>query len=132
MTGMSRSLPKQKPRRKKLPSYLHLKPTGQARCRINGKDHYLGAYGSDESRTRYGELIASLAGGTPVAPMASTPADDDPGPSVGDLCVAFREFAKVYYSKNGRSDVAGDCVALSGFSPEPHRGPSLPRTPESG
>ena len=36
MTGFARSLPK-----KKLPSYLLHKPTGQARVRIAGKDYYL-------------------------------------------------------------------------------------------
>lgn len=51
------------PRPKSLiPAYLLHKPTGQARVRINGKDFYLGPYGSDESRRKYGELIASPIG----------------------------------------------------------------------
>ena len=36
---------------------LH-KPTGEARVRIDGRDHYLGVYGSRESRLRYDDLIA--------------------------------------------------------------------------
>ena len=44
--------------KKKKPAYLHHKATGQARCRIAGKDHYLGEFGSPESRERYEELIA--------------------------------------------------------------------------
>jgi len=40
------------------PSYLLHKPTGQARVRNDGKDHYLGEYRSAESRHRYNELIS--------------------------------------------------------------------------
>ena len=40
------------------PAYLLHKATGQARCRINRKDHYLGRYGSPESREKYDELVA--------------------------------------------------------------------------
>jgi hypothetical protein len=61
-------------KRSSVPAYLLHKPTGQARCRIDGKDHYLGLFGSDESRVRYGQLIAQLAGGVPVDPMAVLPA----------------------------------------------------------
>jgi len=43
--------------RKKTPSYLLHKPSGQARVRIAGKDIYLGVYGSAESRQRYGEIV---------------------------------------------------------------------------
>jgi len=42
---------------KRIPGYLLHKPTGQARVRIAGRDHYLGVHGSDESRRRYDELI---------------------------------------------------------------------------
>lgn len=44
--------------KKKKPRYGLHRATGQARCRINGKDHYLGEYGSPESRERYDELLA--------------------------------------------------------------------------
>lgn len=80
-----------------VPAYLHHKATGQARCRIAGKDHYLGPYGSESSRIKYGELIAKLAGGMPIDPLASPkrtgcPAnapEPDPGPTVGKLCLVF-------------------------------------------
>lgn len=45
------------PKRSK-PAYSLHKATGQAQVRINGKDHYLGAYGSPESREIYEDLIA--------------------------------------------------------------------------
>lgn len=53
-------------------AYTLYKPTGQARCRIAGKDRYRGLFGSDESRVRYGQLIAKLAGGIPVDPLADS------------------------------------------------------------
>ena len=43
--------------RKKKPGYWNHKPSGQAYVRIDGKDHYLGAYDCPESRDRYEELI---------------------------------------------------------------------------
>jgi len=36
---------------------LH-KTTGQARSQINGRNHYLGEYGSPEPRDRYEDLVA--------------------------------------------------------------------------
>ena len=38
---------------KKKPAYLHHKPSGQTRVRIDGKDHYLGEYGTAESYEHY-------------------------------------------------------------------------------
>ena len=95
---------------KAFPSYLLHKPTGQARCRISGRDHYLGPFGSDESRIRYGQLISKLAGGVPLDPIADSsrgrlPQNDseaDPGPTVGELCLVFLRHAETHYLKNGR------------------------------
>jgi len=41
---------------------LH-KSSGLARCRIKGKDYYLGKYGSPEAATAYARLVAELAAG---------------------------------------------------------------------
>lgn len=91
------------------PSYLR-HSSGQARIRVNGRDILLGLYGSDESRVRYGQLIAQLAGGVPVDPMARSKrsggaTDDseaDPGPTVAEVCVVFLRHAERHYIKNGR------------------------------
>lgn len=53
------------------PSYLR-HSSGQARIRVNGRDILLGLYGSDESRVKYGQLIAKLAGGIPIDPLADS------------------------------------------------------------
>jgi hypothetical protein len=94
MTGFVRSLPK-----KKLPSYLLHKPTGQARVRIAGRDHYLGAYyGSEASRVLYGQLISRHAAGLPIDPLAKSscgkPKSEDPGTSVAELCLIFLQHAE--------------------------------------
>ncbi|MEO2018732.1 MAG: PadR family transcriptional regulator [Fuerstiella sp.] len=43
---------------RKIPAYVHHKPTGQACVRINGRDFHLGIYGSTESHERYDDLVA--------------------------------------------------------------------------
>lgn len=91
------------------PSYLLHKPTGQARVRIAGQDHYLGEYGSEASRIAYGQLVAKLAGGIPIDPIAKSKrgrnttieTEADPGPSVGELCIVFLRHAESHYLKNG-------------------------------
>lgn len=91
-----------------IPSYLLHKPTGQARVRINGRDHYLGAYLSDESRRRYGELVSSPSG-LPVDPIApATPQDS--GPSVAELVLAYLKHAETYYVKDGRITDEVHCI----------------------
>jgi hypothetical protein len=91
------------------PSYLLHKPTGQARVRIAGQDHYLGEYGSEASRIAYGQLVAKLAGGISIDPIARSKrgstttieSEQDPGPSVGELCIVFLRHAESHYLKNG-------------------------------
>ena len=45
------------PRTKLIPAYSLHKTTGQARVRIDGRDHYLGKFGAPESRRKYARLI---------------------------------------------------------------------------
>ena len=42
---------------KNVPKYSRHKPSGQARVIIGGKHHYLGKFGSPESRNKYAALI---------------------------------------------------------------------------
>ena len=41
----------------RIPSYCHHRASGKAVVRIEGQDHYLGPYGSIESRKRYDQLV---------------------------------------------------------------------------
>lgn len=93
----------------KVPTYGLHKPTGQARCYVNGKTVYLGKYGSEESRIRFGEIVGKLVSGQILDPIARTKTgsttcveSDDPGPSVGMLCVIFLTHAETHYVKNGK------------------------------
>jgi len=47
-------------KRRRIPQMVHHQPSGQARVRINGRDHYLGKWGSSEAQDRYDELVAEL------------------------------------------------------------------------
>ena len=80
------------PKRKRKPSYLLHKPTNQARVRIGGRDHYLGKYGSPESRERYDDLIAEWFAKGDVSNYRLT---------VDDMAILFVEHAESYYRKNG-------------------------------
>ena len=86
-----------------IPKYRHYKPKDLAVVRINGRDIYLGKYGSDESKDRYRRVIAEhLVSPSPL----TTPADQsagDPGLAVGELILAYWDRHVItYYVKNGR------------------------------
>jgi integrase len=93
-----------------VPAYLFHKPTGQARVRIAGRDFYLGPFGSDDSRRKYGELVAKFAGGRLVDPVAISPDPADPGPAVAVLWLAYLDFAERHYTKNGKPTAELDCL----------------------
>jgi transposase InsO family protein len=85
-----------------LPSYLLHSQSGQARTRIDGRDYLLGTFGSDESRIRYGELVAKASAGLAIGPIASSfrgnvPRNDS-GPSVNALCLVLIERWRQHYN----------------------------------
>jgi integrase len=124
-----------------IPSYLLHKQSGQARVRINGRDVLLGEYNSPESRIRYGEVVAKLAGGQSIE-IASrisfrgrnrgrAAVESDPGPTVGEICLAFLNHAEKHYLKNGKPTseiwVLKSCIRplneLFGLTPVSEFGP---------
>lgn len=93
----------------KVLTYGHHKSTGQARCYVNGKSVYLGLYGSEESRIAYGRIVAAVVSGLPIDAIAPSTRgkspqceSDDPGPSIGELCLVFLWHAATHYVKNGK------------------------------
>ncbi len=97
-------------------SYLLHAQSGQARVRINGKEHLLGPYGSDESRIRYAELVSKSVAGLSVDPIGGNrgrlprnEADTDAGPSVAELLWAFKRHADGYYVVDGKPTAEVDC-----------------------
>ncbi len=92
------------PRKPKVPSFCLNKASGRAVVRINGHDHYLGQYGSDDSHAEYARLIAEWR--TNRQAFNDTVAEASrilqPSLTVSELVLRYREFAKSYYSKDGK------------------------------
>lgn len=82
------------------PSYLkHTGPDGKARarCRINGRDYYLGDYDSLESYSSYEKLIAKWkAGALQTAPKAVRQS-----PTVNDAAAIFLGYAATRWKDKG-------------------------------
>jgi integrase len=77
------------------PSYRLHRASGQAVVTLAGADHYLGKFGSTESRERYDRLIAEwLANGRMLTPGADI--------TVAEVMVRYLRFAAGYYVKDGR------------------------------
>ena len=73
------------------------KRSKQAIVTLNGKDFYLGLYGSKASKAEYDRLITEwLAVGRRLSPGLG---DDI---TIVELCHAYWQFAKTYYRKNGK------------------------------
>lgn len=108
-----------------IPAYVHHRPTGQARVRINGRDLYLGRHGTPASREAYDRAIAQwLAGGRCHAPTKDgTPADL----TVADLVAGFWTHCERYYGPGSELDciraAMRPLVALYGSSAARDFGP---------
>src|ERR1700733_4531444 len=75
----------------RVPSYRLHRPSGQAVVTLNGRDCYLGVFGTAASRAEYDRLIAEwLCSGRQVAQPG--------GLSINELLVAYLRFAKEYYA----------------------------------
>jgi integrase len=83
-----------------LPSYRHHKVSGHAIVTLNGKDHYLGPWQSESSKTEYQRLLAEW-----IAAGKTTTAKDVEsrnGIIVAELLTAYLVEAEVAYMKNGQ------------------------------
>ena len=97
----------------KVPTYGHHKPTGQARCYVNGKTVYLGKYGSEESRFRFGEVVAKAVSGVTIDPFVTKSADPAAGLTINELVLAFKRYAENHYTKNGQPTSEISCLTLA-------------------
>jgi len=85
-----------------LPKYRHYLPKDLAVVRIDGKDHYLGKFGSPESREKYRRLLAELLAEPAPLPATPSPRIVESGPAVTQLMVAYWDRHVVpYYVKDG-------------------------------
>src|SRR3954470_22889225 len=93
------------------PSYRLHKPSGQAVVTLDGRDLYLGQYGSPESRAEYDRLIAEwLANGRRLPAPTSEGGSDL---TINELLVAYLAFADGYYVKDGKPTVEPSNLRLS-------------------
>ncbi len=77
----------------KAPAYQLHKASGQAKVRIDGKDHYLGVYDSPSSREAYDAIVTKWLRREQYSSVLLT---------VDELALLYLDFATGYYVKNGR------------------------------
>src|SRR5262245_36424178 len=101
------------PKRSSVPAYRLHKPRNCACVTIRGKTHYLGKYGSSESKELYARLIAEQAA-SPVKSGSPAPGDGAPAPiTITQLCAAYHRWADGYYRKNGRPTGQAEIIAAA-------------------
>jgi integrase len=89
----------------RLPKYRHYRPKDLAVVRIDGRDHYLGRYRSDESFRAYKRLVGAWVLATwapdidapPPAPAPASPTKPGAGMTVSELLAAYFKHARAYY-----------------------------------
>lgn len=81
------------------PSYRHHKPSGQAVVTLDGRDCYLGPFGSAASREKYHELVGRWQL-RQTSPAASTPPPRD-DLTLNELFLRYWAHAETYYRKHG-------------------------------
>jgi hypothetical protein len=87
--------------KRKIPSYRLHKARNRAVVTLDGRNHYLGPFGSPESREEYDRLIGEwLASGrhAPPAPRDKS----DLGLTVDELILRYWDFATGYYVRDGQ------------------------------
>ncbi len=91
------------PRASRVPSYCCHKASGQAVVRIDGRDHYLGAYGGRESHEHYARLIAEWTLNEPKQAVRAPTlmARESHVVSIAELIRRYRHFAETYYVRDG-------------------------------
>src|SRR5271157_4571122 len=77
------------------PAYRHHKPSGQAVVTLDGRDIYLGRYGSPESRAEFDRLLAEWLSNGRRLPAPACGSDL----TVNELASAYLDHADSYYVK---------------------------------
>jgi hypothetical protein len=90
------------PRKQEIPSYCCHKATGQAVVRINGRDVYLGKFGTAASKEKYGREIAEWQASGRLLSSESAAKVCQTSLTISELILAFLNHAQTYYVKNGK------------------------------
>ena len=95
---------------RRIPSITLHKSTGRARVRIDGRDHYLGKFGSEEAQRAYDRLISKW-----LALQAEIQVADDPvSPiTVDELIIRYLAHCEQYYCKEYEMTRSPDMVRIS-------------------
>lgn len=96
-----------------VPKYRLHKPTNLAVVRLSGRDVYLGPYGSPESEARYETAVAEWLKNDRKPPPRPTPVPARAEFVTDELILAYLEFAKGYYVKNGTATGEVDNISDS-------------------
>ena len=92
---------------KKTPAYRKHKRSGRAVVTLNGRDYYLGPYGSKASKLEYDRIIAEwLANGRRATDAPETLL-------VSELIAAYWRWCKTWYVKNGRPTDELGCIKMA-------------------
>ena len=90
---------------KSLPKYRKHKRSGQAIVTLSGKDFYLGPHSTTASKLEYDRVIGEwLANGRQLVTSETEYI------MVAQLCLAYWQFAKGYYVKNGKPTDEQACI----------------------
>jgi len=98
------------PHSKRPPSYRLHKARNCAVVTINGKNHYLGPYGSPESYEKYARVLAGWKASNDAVATQIEPSNDRVELSVNGLLLAYWEYAKDHYSKEGKPTKELECM----------------------
>jgi integrase len=119
------------PKNNRPPTYRLHKARNCAVVTINGRNHYLGAYGSAESHEKYARLIAEWRLHSNRLLPTTGPKRFSSTPSVNELILSYFRHARSYYVKDGRATSEQDNIRqalrfvrqLYGASPAVEFGP---------
>lgn len=98
-------------RSKRIPSYRLHKASGQAVVTLNGKDHYLGEYDTEQSKEKYDRLIAEWLIDSQV--HIPSHCNEDTTLTINEIFLSYWEFAQQHYRKNGLATSERNLVRLA-------------------
>lgn len=100
------------PRTKAIPAYCLHKPSGQARVRIDGKDHYLGPHGSEASKREYEQIVRRPITARAAAEVRAR-VEIATDLTVSERIAGYLQHAKTYYVKDGRQTTEFGGIAMA-------------------
>lgn len=98
------------PRSPRTSTYRLHKASGQGVATIDGRDFYLGLFGTGASRSEYDPIVGEwLANGRQLPTTAGETSDL----TINELCLAYLRFADGYCVKNGKPTVEPGNIRLA-------------------